>query len=137
MRWALAHGNGADGIEVDERGAGDVHVDVFGAQLTGNGSLTALDYDDGFDIDEYDDGSIFGQVVFSTVSDNWEEGLDFNENNAGDLRVNLLLVEANGNREEAHRLRGRRRLRRRRRPRHDDGRHPRQRQRGRRRRRRP
>ena len=101
VRTALAHGNGADGIEVDERGAGDVHVDVFGAQLTGNGSFTALDFDDGFDIDEYNDGGIFGQVVFSNVSNNWEEGLDFNENNAGDLRVDLLLVEANGNREEA------------------------------------
>ena len=107
VRWAVAHGNGADGIEADERGAGDVHVDVFGARLTGNGSLTALDYDDGFDIDEYNDGGIFGQVVFSVASNNWEEGLDFNENNAGDLRVDLLLVEANGNREEGDRLRGR------------------------------
>ena len=77
------------------------HVDVFGAQLTGNGSLTAADYDDGFDIDEYNDGGIFGQVVFSYGQRQLEEGLDFNENNAGDLRVNLLLVEANGNREEA------------------------------------
>ena len=36
----------------------------------------------------------------TTVNDNFEEGLDFNENDAGDLRVNLLLVEASRNREE-------------------------------------
>jgi hypothetical protein len=101
MRLSTADGNGADGVELDERGDGDVRVDVFGSRFSGNGPLDPADLDDGFDIDELNDGSILGQVVLTTVNDNFEEGLDFNENGAGDLRVNLLLVEANGNREEA------------------------------------
>jgi hypothetical protein len=101
VRLSVAEGNGADGIELDERSAGDVHVDVFGSRLNGNGTFSSADYDDGFDIDELDAGSIVGQVVLTSATDNAEEGLDFNENHAGDLRVNLLLVEANGNREEA------------------------------------
>ena len=99
-RLVTADGNAADGIEVDERGVGDVRVDMFGARITGNGVFDPADLDDGFDIDEYDEGSIIGRVAFSTISDNYEEGLDFNENNGGDLRVDLWVVEASGNREE-------------------------------------
>jgi hypothetical protein len=92
--------NAADGIEVDERGAGDVRVDVFGSQILRNGKFDPADLDDGFDIDEYDDGGITGVMASTAASDNYEEGLDFNENNAGDLRVDLMNVEVNGNREE-------------------------------------
>jgi hypothetical protein len=92
--------NGADGVEVDERGAGDVRVYMFASHVNGNGPFDPADLDDGFDIDENDDGSIVGFVAFSTANDNFEEGLDFNENHAGDLRVDLLQVEANRNREE-------------------------------------
>lgn len=99
-RLVTASDNAADGIEVDERGSGDVHVDVLGARITGNGVFDPADLDDGFDIDEYDEGSVLGTVALAVVNDNYEEGLDFNENNAGDLRVNLYLVEVNGNREE-------------------------------------
>ena len=38
--------------------------------------------------------------MFSLANDNHEEGFDFNENNAGDLRVDMQSVEANGNGEE-------------------------------------
>jgi hypothetical protein len=58
------------------------------------------DLDDGFDIDEWDAGSIVGTVVLSLANNNHEEGFDFNENNDGDLRVTMQLVEANGNGEE-------------------------------------
>ncbi|MGD9904624.1 MAG: hypothetical protein AB7U83_14255 [Vicinamibacterales bacterium] len=101
MRLSAADGNGADGVELDERGRGDVRIDVFGSRFTANGPLDPADLDDGFDIDELNEGSIIGQVGLTSANDNFEEGLDFNENHAGDLRVNLLLVEANGNREEA------------------------------------
>ncbi len=100
MKLSAADGNGADGVELDERGDGDVRIDVFGSRFSGNGPLDPADLDDGFDIDELNGGSILGQVVLTTVNDNFEEGLDFNENGAGDLRVNLLLVEASRNREE-------------------------------------
>jgi hypothetical protein len=100
VRLSLAHGNAADGIEVDERGAGDVRVDMFGTRIAENGVFDPADLDDGFDIDEYDEGSVLGSVVLTAAVDNFEEGFDFNENNAGDLRVNLLYVDASGNREE-------------------------------------
>jgi hypothetical protein len=100
VRFVEAEDNGADGIEVDERGPGDVRVEMFATRLTGNGPFDAADLDDGFDIDEYDAGSIVGSIVFSQASRNREEGFDINENNDGDLRVDMRLVEANGNGEE-------------------------------------
>ena len=100
VRFTESERNGADGIEVDERGPGDVRVDMFGARLSGNGPFDTTDLDDGFDIDEWDAGSILGRIVFSTASHNFEEGFDFNENNDGDLRVDMQLVQANGNGEE-------------------------------------
>jgi hypothetical protein len=95
-----AEDNAADGVEIDERGVGDVHIDVSDTRFTGNGVFDPADLDDGFDIDEYNPGSILGTVVGSSASHNFEEGLDFNENNAGDLRVDLSRVEASGNGEE-------------------------------------
>ena len=100
VKYTEAENNGADGIEVDERGAGDVRVEMFGTRLTGNGPFDPNDLDDGFDIDEYNDGSIIGKVTFSLASNNREEGFDFNENHNGDLRVDMQLVEASGNGEE-------------------------------------
>jgi hypothetical protein len=100
VKHSTAADNAADGIEVDERGAGDVRVDVFGSEVVRNGQFDPEDLDDGFDIDEYNDGSVIGAVAFTTASDNYEEGFDFNENNAGDLRVDLTHVVVNGNREE-------------------------------------
>ena len=120
MTLSLAHGNAADGIEVDERGAGDVRVDMFGTRISENGVFDPADLDDGFDIDEYDDGSVIGAIVLSAAVNNFEEGFDFNENNAGDLRVDMLLRGRQRESRRGHRLRGGRRLRGRRRPRDDD-----------------
>ena len=100
VKHTVASDNGADGIEVDERGNGDVRVEMFGTELVGNGSLDPLDFDDGFDIDEYDEGGVFGTVTFTVASGNFEQGLDFNENNAGDMKVDLSHVTAIGNSEE-------------------------------------
>ena len=100
FKLSVSENNGADGIEVDERGDGDVIVDVFGARLEGNGPFDPADLDDGFDIDELGSGSVLGKVVWTSASNNFEEGLDFNENDAGDLKVDLELVDASGNGEE-------------------------------------
>ena len=70
------------------------------SQVTGNGRFDPTDLDDGFDIDESDDGSIVGIVFLSSANNNYEEGFDFNENHAGDLRVDMRQVEASGNGEE-------------------------------------
>lgn len=99
-RWTRSEDNAADGIELDERGNGDVSIGVSDTYIIRNGKFDPLDLDDGFDIDEYDDGSILGSMVRSVASDNFEEGLDFNENNAGDLRVDLTLMAASDNLEE-------------------------------------
>jgi hypothetical protein len=95
-----AEDNAADGVEVDERGTGDVHLNVSGTTFVRNGKFDPEDLDDGFDVDEYDDGSILGTIVNSTASHNFEEGFDINENNAGDLRVNFDDVAAGWDGEE-------------------------------------
>lgn len=95
-----AENNAADGIELDERGNGDVIMQVRNGVIRKNGVFDPADLDDGFDIDEYDGGSILGTVRHTTASDNYEEGFDFNENNAGDLRVEFEHVFASGNGEE-------------------------------------
>ncbi len=100
VRDVTSEENAADGIELDERGSGDVRLDVRELRIARNGPFDPADLDDGFDIDEYNDGSILGHVVNSEAIDNYEEGFDFNENNAGDFRVDMLNVKAIGNGEE-------------------------------------
>ena len=39
IKYSIADDNGADGIECDERGAGDVRVEMFGTHVTSNGPL--------------------------------------------------------------------------------------------------
>ncbi len=92
--------NGADGLELDERAAGDVAFILQQSALTGNGAFTADDFDDGIDVDEAGDGDLVGQFVQVTASENFEQGVDLNENDAGDIRVTMTQVEANGNNEE-------------------------------------
>jgi hypothetical protein len=94
--------NGADGIELDERGLGDAVFNVSGTQITRNGSfdVTLADLDDGMDVDEGGDGALIGMVLASAANDNFEEGWDFNENDAGDFKVDMTLVEASRNGEE-------------------------------------
>ena len=99
-RGLRAEDNAADGIELDERGSGDVNIDMQDSQVLRNGKFDPTDFDDGFDIDESDAGSVIGTLVRVTASDNYEEGLDFNENNAGDFRVDLKDVVTNNNDEE-------------------------------------
>ena len=66
-----AEKNGADGVEIDERGAGNVYIDVSNATFTRNGVFDPADLDDGFDIDEYNDGSIVGTVEGSSANHNF------------------------------------------------------------------
>ncbi len=39
-------------------------------------------------------------MILTPANDNYEEGFDFNENNAGDMRIDFSLSEASRNREE-------------------------------------
>ncbi len=109
VRNMLATDNGADGIELDERGEGNADFTISGSQITGNGSFhdvfppldpDDIDLDDGMDVDESSAGHVIGRVTNSSSSDNFEEGWDFNENDAGDFRVDLTNVQASRNLEE-------------------------------------
>jgi hypothetical protein len=80
-------------------------IDVTGSHFTRNGRFDPEDLDDGFDIDEYDEGGISGSVSSSSANKNYEEGFDFNENDpdagaTGDLEIEMTLVSANHNVEE-------------------------------------
>ena len=100
LKLVHADSNGADGIELDERGSGDVDFDIFGSQLSRNGRLNPADFDDGIDVDESLAGNLIAKVSLSSANDNFEEGFDLNENDAGDFRATMTLVEASRNREE-------------------------------------
>ena len=123
VRDAAGHGVH---VEVDPNATGTVAVSLYDVNLIGNKShgvlvndqldpstqegvqpddrgssaSVAVVVDDGFDIDEYNDGDITGTIVNSSANRNYEEGFDINENNNGDLRVDFAKVTANENGEE-------------------------------------
>ena len=90
--------NAGDGIELDERGTGDVQVDVHDFTITGNGKFDPADLDDGFDIDELDDGSIVGTFEQLVATGNHEDGVDFTETGPGDITVEIRESQSSGNR---------------------------------------
>ena len=100
MSQTSVFGNGGDGVELDERGDGDVRVHVQNSTFNSNGSFDPSDFDDGIDIDESGNGSVIGAFLHSAAMENYEQGFDLNENDAGDLRVDMTDVEASGNAEE-------------------------------------
>ena len=106
---------GADGVELDEGNNGDVVVDVKGSLFDSNGEYCVLvpfvpgspcdddgdpDVDDGFDIDEAGDGTLFAQIRNSDVTNNFDEGLDFDEEDEGGIEVTLANILAAGNEDE-------------------------------------
>lgn len=92
--------NGADGLELDERGSGSAEFTIEQSALVGNGFFSEADPDDGIDVDEAGDGDIIARFVQVEASDNAEQGVDLNENHAGDLRVTMSQVTGSGNGEE-------------------------------------
>lgn len=112
---------GADGVELDEAGPGDVEACLENTELTSNGNFCGpadglettypscfddgeLDLDDGIDIDEGDDGSIYLDVYNSAANGNFDEGFDIDEAGNGDLVANFENVDAADNRDEAIKL---------------------------------
>ncbi len=145
---------GADGVELDEAGAGDIIATIVESQMDDNGAYCApglfaaaipdpdeaefapgatveadipgpvtgtaddscierevdlhddgsveayefgLDLDDGIDFDEGDAGSIHATFLRSSISRNLDEGVDFDEAGSGGLRVRFLDTVADGN----------------------------------------
>ena len=92
--------NGADGLELDERAAGDADFVLRRSTLIGNGSFTSEDFDDGIDVDEGGKGDLIGRFNHVVANKNFEQGVDLNENDVGDLRVSMADVSAADNSEE-------------------------------------
>ena len=93
-------GNLADGAELDERGPGNVRAIVRNTKITRNGETGTDDLDDGFDIDESDEGSLTAVFEDCQVSENRDEGLDLDEAGEGSARVVVRRCEANGNEDQ-------------------------------------
>jgi hypothetical protein len=108
--FAIGHsraaGNGADGIELDERGPGDARLTVQHTDIIENGFFDFntpeedRDLDDGIDVDEWGEGDLIGRFVQVKSNDNAEQGVDLNENEAGNLRVTMHQVEGSRNGQE-------------------------------------
>ena len=112
---------GADGVELDEAGDGDVIFGVSNVVFARNGDYCEgqsisnpedplcvedgeLDLDDGFDIDEANEGNIRGYVADSVVDSNFDEGLDFDEAGTGSFSVTVTDVAVVGNTDEGIKL---------------------------------
>ncbi len=113
-------GTGADGIELDERGPGNVYFDVAFLHFEANGDYCVPaplvleepciedddgtlvpDLDDAFDIDEADNGWIHGYGANLVFIDNYDEGLDFDEEGSGGIHVVVSKLTGTGNFDEA------------------------------------
>ena len=106
-----ASGNLADGIEYDELDQGDVLSWAWGLVVAENGETTANpifdcdgdnveDLDDGFDIDEEDNGELYAYFENIVVVDNRDEGLDLDEAGNGSATVVVDGAVANGNEDQ-------------------------------------
>jgi hypothetical protein len=98
----IVTGNAADGIELDEKGTGDVRGVIQHSTFDDNGTQPQLpsDLEDGFDIDEADDGSIVVEMVDVSASRNSDGGIDLDEEGAGDIIMQFTRVVAVDNAEE-------------------------------------
>jgi hypothetical protein len=102
IRFSTVEGNAGDGVEYDERDAGDVVLRASHSSFNYNGTQPQLpsDLEDGLDIDEAGEGSIHARLIRVEASGNEDEGIDFDESGTGDLIAHLLHVRANGNLDE-------------------------------------
>ncbi len=91
------NGNGADGLELNERGPGAVRAYVNNSSFDANGFFNRADFEDGLDIDETGSGNLWFIAVNSTFNDNYDQGLDLDEEMGGNLYASLTQVNANRN----------------------------------------
>ncbi|GFO77051.1 hypothetical protein BPLS_P5228 [Bathymodiolus platifrons methanotrophic gill symbiont] len=85
-------GNGGDGMELDEAGAGNVDATLKHVTLNDNGFYNPKDLDDGFDIDEAGAGNVEVSLFKVMANRNKDEGVDIDETDAGDVKVKLRRV---------------------------------------------
>jgi hypothetical protein len=102
-------GNLADGVEYDERDAGDVKSYAASSTFSRNGesgvtSDGLVDLDDGFDIDEDGDGDLKATFYRVDAEDNRDEGLDLDEAGNGNATLYVSRVNANRNEDQGVKL---------------------------------
>ena len=107
-------GNQADAVELDETGPGDVLSRVVKSTFNDNGDQLQFpdevpagfpddpseyekDLEDGFDIDENDDGSVRAHFVNVEANGNEDEGIDLDETFDGSIHVSGNGIVANNN----------------------------------------
>lgn len=91
---SLVADNGGDGVELDEKGEGLVKATVKNSDFNDNGPQDPEDLEDGFDIDEADDGDLIAVLNTVTANGNFDEGIDLDESGPGDIRATLTNVTA-------------------------------------------
>ena len=106
--------NQADGVELDETGDGDVFSKVLNSSFDDNGDQLQFpdevppgfpddpddyekDLEDGFDIDENDEGGVWAQFVNVTANGNEDEGIDLDETFNGSIEMTGNNIVANDN----------------------------------------
>ncbi|MGE0441703.1 MAG: hypothetical protein AB7L66_18170 [Gemmatimonadales bacterium] len=89
--------NGADGVEYDERGEGNVEFEVLHSTFVQNGPQDPNDLDDGFDIDEIGGGDVRGRMIDVDLDRNFDQGIDFDESDGGSVHLTLVDVRTRGN----------------------------------------
>ncbi|MBM1222235.1 hypothetical protein JQU17_16855 [Ponticoccus sp. SC2-23] len=57
----------------------------------------AIDVDDGFDIDESGDGSLYAVLIGGAITGNLDEGNDYDESGAGGIDLTVIGTRASGN----------------------------------------
>jgi len=106
LQGSLFLENAGDGLELDERGTGSVWADVKHTSFDDNGEQPQNpdDLEDGFDVDEADEGDIEVRVVHATASGNFDEGFDLDEEGPGGIRLFMSQAVASGNLDEGIKL---------------------------------
>lgn len=79
--------------EVETYASGYVEVYEFG-----------IDLDDGFDIDEAGDGTLYATIKGSNIEGNLDEGLDFDEEDNGSIELRVIGTSASGNTDDGYKL---------------------------------
>ncbi|MEO1594925.1 MAG: hypothetical protein AAFS02_06730 [Pseudomonadota bacterium] len=114
-RRSVFFDNGADGVELDEGNEGDVIFNVARSRFEFNGEYCVVgefvpgddcdddgepDVDDAFDIDEAGPGGLYGTGRNLIIVDNFDEGLDFDEEDGDGIDIVLANIFGEGNEDE-------------------------------------
>lgn len=93
----VAEDNGAAGIALDERGAGDIRLLAVEATLQGNGFREPAMPGSGADIDEGASGNLFVKFTEGSSTGNALDGINASEARGGTIDLTTAFFSASGN----------------------------------------